>query len=252
MITSSKNRTKALISSLFIIGIALFYSGKAVVSLSILLSSLVLYAIARAKIPRRLNDSELLAFLRVFIEDYKLTKSVPLAIEASLKYGFSFSGRLKRMLAVHKFGGAPETANADNLDKLVVLLSDGYKAGADISDALKLFERRISEEVEKRNNNAKFSSGMEVITQAGMSFFFPMFGGISVGILDFISHAAIATFQEKFSMIIVGYMLMISLLYSTFYKSVRSAIDALYTSIPYVSIGITIFLLSVTLIHEVI
>ncbi len=251
MITFSKT-DKITVSVLSLSGVALFYFGVTRVSLAILLLSLILYIIGRKSSAKNVSDTELITFLRSFISDYKKTKSVQLALKEALKQGFSFNTRLQKMLALNRLGGIYRREHNDNLDKLAGIMYSNYKTGTDASKALELFARHAEEEEERKNKEAKFSSGMDMIMQAGMSFFFPMFGGISVGILDFISKMSAPVVQGRFSMIIVGYILMVSFLYSSFYKSARSALDALYSSIPYFSIGITVFVFSVSLIHEVI
>ncbi len=251
MVTFSKT-DKIAISVLSLTGVALFYIGATDASTAILLLSLVLYIVGGRSRTKKVSDAELISFLRSFALDYRKTKSIQLALKEALKHGFSFNVRLQKMLTQNRLGGTYGREHNDNLDKLAGILCSSYRRGTDASKALELFARYEEKEDERKNKEAKLSSGMEMITQAGMSFFFPMFGGISVGILDFISKVPASVAQGRFSMIIIGYILIVSFLYSSFYKSERSALDAIYSSIPYFSIGITVFALSVLLIHEVI
>ncbi|MEM3839038.1 MAG: hypothetical protein QXF01_00440 [Candidatus Micrarchaeaceae archaeon] len=147
----------------------------------ILPGALTMFAL-RVKGAKKNIDAEILAFSGELLRNY--TGGLKRALLAAGKRKYSFRQQINEINARIRLGC--ETAlkhENQHLNELFAVLYLGLGRGVGVRSALSQFASRLERQLRQRNRTMANSGAMRYVTHLGMSFFLPLFGGISSTIL---------------------------------------------------------------------
>ncbi len=106
----------------------------------------------------------------------------------------------------------------DNLDELIELISSASDGGFDVKNSLDIYISKLESEMDLHNSAMQGSLNMNTLSQLGVNFFVPLFGGIGASIMSS-STSILGSLHPptiQFELLIVLYSGMMSFVMSIF------------------------------------
>lgn len=162
-------------------------------------------------------------------------------------------GLMVRKKSLGELASSPGSSGAwaSELGELVALR---LNFGNDIKRSLGLFCKRLENEIGLENRLKSKIGGMQALTYMGLSFFLPLFGGISSSILstsmNILSQSA-AAMQHSFLLIIGCYIGMVLYITVSFGSPDANALEHLSSMLPAFALSILILLFTAYYASEI-
>ncbi len=138
-------------------------------------------------------------------------------------------------------------ARADNDQgaKFIETVANGMSSGRDISQEINLMHQKVRGAKAHENLVREKTEGMHVISQLGISFFFPMFAGVSSNIMQAsISAGSFGPISRTFALSVMLYIGTILFITSSFKNPKAPASHRISTVVPLFVTGVLVFLLA--------
>lgn len=181
------------------------------------------------------EDSEILRFVSALRRRYD-GSNMANALNLQDLSVYSFGSSIRRIVSRRSLGGGfgNDDAKDGNLAELFGIIAMALENGKEVSGELGAFEGRLEREIRMENKRRAATSGMELVTYAGMIVFVPLFGGI---VSDILGSSALLMSQQSASLIF-GFLVcieayvVIMLLMTAYFRNQGSILGMLYSALP--------------------
>ncbi len=129
--------------------------------------------------------------------------------------------------------------------QLVSMMYNGIRYGSDVSKDVELFNSAIERKKSVERLVMEKTEGMHAVSQLGITFFFPMFAGISSGIMqNALGVPAASPISIAFTFSIIAYTGIILLISASFNNPTSKLQTRINSIIPILTTSISVFILS--------
>lgn len=183
------------------------------------------------------TDAEVVRLAKRFLSLYSCSHRLVKSFEEASSRNRALERISCKFRITHQIADADlEPLGNRNMREFVDIVAFGVERGADVEKAVRLFIRRLTHEIEVRNQIKAKAGGLQTLTYMGMGIFFPLFSGISaviisdsIGLLD----KGALPLCRGFLAAAVAYIPIILYLSSAFAHPEKSLTSNLSSILPY-------------------
>ncbi len=190
------------------------------------------------------GDAEIAVFAKDVLRNYKL--GLLGSIEAAADHGYSFSKLISVQARRFRLGSyqIEETRTGDRrLTELLKILSYGVSTGSSVKSNIEGFCKRIDGSINKSNRIVSKIGNTQSVSFLSISFFLPLFGGISSSILvtslGLVGQGSVAL-QHDFLYNIASYILIVILIGTFINRPTLPLLDNLYAVVRTFSVSMLV------------
>lgn len=181
---------------------------------------------------------------RDFLYGYKQNNGVIRAMQRAGANNKDIS-RLAKAAMLGSSSISVEDKTDSEFKQFVAILQNGIRSGADISEDIKLLNSRIEDAGGVERMVKEKTEGMHAVSQLGIAFFFPMFAGISLSIMqNALGILASNPVSTAFSFSVIVYIALILFISASFSSPSSRLPSRLHSIIPVLTASMSIFTLS--------
>ncbi len=239
------NSTNILLAAAFAIS-ALMQNIAACIGIAMLIYAIYIRKMVRARKSDKTENMEMI--IGDFSKRYAQHKS---AIKAAETVSSLFGPNKAAVCGAVKSArlGAQKIKNSCNVGsqcaKFIGTLANGMTSGRDISQEIDIMLQKIRSTNAHENLIREKTEGMHVISQLGISFFFPMFAGISSNIMQAsLSAGSLGSTSRTFVLSVMLYIGTILFITSSFKNPKSPPIHRISAVVPLFVTGVLVFLLA--------
>ncbi len=198
------------------------------------------------------KDAEVVVFAKDVLRNYRL--GLIRSAEAAIKKGYSFSDEIRLQIRRFRLGDYHITAKVSgnaHLSELLSIMACSLSTGSSAKANIEGFCKRLEGSLNTRNRIASKIGGMQSVAFLGVSFFLPLFGGISSTILitslGLVNQGSIVL-QHDFIYDVASYILLVTVIGTFINRPTLPVIKNLSTIVRTFAISLLILISSATYI----
>ncbi|MGC8676359.1 MAG: hypothetical protein ACP5T3_02480 [Candidatus Micrarchaeia archaeon] len=191
----------------------------------------------------KIKDEDVLAYAAAILRNMRHAPLALAVLDSIAVKNDALALRLGKLVKSHLLACdiGMESTGVSSADGLLGLVWAALRSGTSAKNALKVFVEALERDITARNKLKAKTYGSAMLTQAGIAFFFPLFSGICLALLNGQVGFGISDGAFRFAVLSIAYVFVMLYISVAFANVGRKRLSAAIDAIPYALLALAVF-----------